>query len=144
MDRAKLIRALSGEPMEDPTRRSGLAALNPVDEMGFQKWATALPWYEQFSQKYGEAPNLNDPQYDYRKAYASGVSPQPYQHDPGMDHWPSTTDAGDPLKVGAHPTAWMNDFLGRTGVDPNQMGVTNPEDAAAYVGNGRNFMRLPK
>ena len=142
MDRQKLIRALSGEPMEDPTRRSGLAALNPADEMKFQQWATSLPWHAQFEQKYGEAPNLNDPQYDYRKAYSSGVSPQPYEYD-SMDHWPSTTETGDPLKVGAHPTAWMNEFLGRTGVDPNQMGVT-AEDAAAYVGNGRNFLRLPK
>lgn len=142
MDLQKMARVLLGQPLEDATRRSGLMALSPPDEMRFQQWAASLPWHEQFQQKFGEQPNLNDPQYDYRRAYASGASPAPYEFDPGMDHWPGTTAQGQSLKGGGHPTAWMNEFIARTGIDPNAAGVNSPEDAAAYVGDGRRFMKL--
>lgn len=96
-----------------------MTVLQPQEEQKFQQWITALPWYGQFQQRYGEAPNLNDPSYDYRAAFKQGITPQPYAPDGGAYHWPSVGQNGVELKAPNHPTAWMEDYMRVTGRDPH-------------------------
>lgn len=91
-------------------------------------------WQRQFRQKYGEAPNLDDSQYNYRLAYALGTRPQAYAHDPGMMHWSSAApvapyNAPADLKGPNHPTKWMETFMQRYGVDPHEASSSQMSDA---------------
>jgi hypothetical protein len=107
----------------DPRRLNELAYLQqqPQDEeVQFRQWIKALPWYSEFVSQYGEEPNLDDPNYDYRTAWKAGIEPQRYEHDHGRYHWPSQVpETGQMLKGPDHPTKWMNDFMQQNGVDPN-------------------------
>jgi hypothetical protein len=61
---------------------------NP-EEGAFQAGIRATPWYDEFVAKYGEAPDLNTPDYNYRAAWAAGVRPtvrDPYDQ---LLHWDS-------------------------------------------------------
>lgn len=107
--------------------------LPPAEEQQFQQWATGLPWYHEFQQQYGEAPDLNDPDYDYRRAWKAGVVPERYEYDKGMYHWPSDTPDNQPLKGENHPTKWMGEFMKQTGRDPNELGITDPQQAEKYL-----------
>jgi hypothetical protein len=110
------------------------------DDAGFMDWFTKLPWYQEFQQNYGERPNPNDPQYDYRAAWRAGIQPERYEYDGGRYHWPSTTQDGTPLKGADHPTMWMQKFMQQTGIDPNALGLRSPDDAAVWLktnGSGR-------
>ena len=103
------------------------------DEWQFQAWARGLPWYSEFQQQYGEAPNLDDPDYDYRAAYRAGIVPERYAPDGGRYHWPSLTSDGQQLKSDNHPTMWAEKFMSQTGVDPFSIGITTPEAARAKL-----------
>ncbi len=135
--RAKLKKRAEGgraTVLSDPEPWRGRpSVLAPADEMKFQSWVRALPWYQQFKTKFGEEPNLNDPQYDYRRAYAAGMSPQATPHD-DIQHWGSTTQEGTPLKLAGHPTEWKQEFMTRTGRDPDDVGVADPEQAQRTFG----------
>jgi hypothetical protein len=88
------------------------------EEDKFQAWIKATPWYGEFKQKYGEEPDLNTPDYNYRAAWKAGVTPVVNKHD-NMYHWPSSLPSGEMLKGDEHPTAWMEYFMRKTGgVDP--------------------------
>ncbi len=76
-------------------------------------------WQNTFQQRFGERPNLNDPQYDYRAAWQGGIVPQPYAPDQGFPHWPSQLPGGQMLKAPDHPTAWMQTFMQKFGMDPH-------------------------
>lgn len=91
--------------------------MSPEKEMDFQKWIKGLPFYDEFKKKYGEGPNLNSPDYDYRKAHEAGVYPSRNRYDQRY-HWGSDTPGGEPLKAPWHSTGWMNDYQGSTGQDP--------------------------
>jgi hypothetical protein len=110
-----------------------LAQARRARENQFQHGILATPWAREFQQRYGEAPNLNDPDYDYRAAWAAGVRPQRYEHDGGAYHWPSVLPNGTPLKSANHPTAWMETFMRATGRDPHEFGITTPEDAQRFL-----------
>jgi hypothetical protein len=100
----------------------GLTKLPPELEAKFLSDMASGPygqWQDTFRSRFGEAPNLNDPQYDYRAAWQAGIVPQPYAPDQNFPHWPSTTPTGQPLKAPDHPTVWMQHFMERFGVDPN-------------------------
>lgn len=116
-------------------------ATAPADPFGrevqFQQWFKQLPWYQEFQQQYGEPPDPNDPQYDYRKAYQAGVTPQRYAEDANRYHWASKTPQGDWLKSHDHPTAWAEDFMEATGVDPFSIGIRDPVSADSYLRRGR-------
>ena len=91
-------------------------------------------WNAQFRQRYGEAPNLDDPTYNYRLAYALGSQPQAYVHDPGMMHWSSAAPVppyAEPadLKGANHQTKWMQAFMDRYGMDPHEAGTEQIQDA---------------
>lgn len=102
------------------------------DEAAFQRDIRVHPWYTQFQQKYGEAPNLEDPDYDYRSAWAAGIRPEIYKHD-GTYHWSSSLPSGQMLKSENHPTAWMEHFMRATGTDPNDLGLKSKEEGDAYL-----------
>ncbi len=72
-------------------------------------------WQNAFRSRFGEMPNLNDPQYDYRGAWQGGIAPRPYAPDQGFPHWPSALPSGQSLKAPEHPTAWMEHFVQRYG-----------------------------
>lgn len=91
-------------------------------------------WSRQFQSRYGEKPNLNDPSYDYRLAYALGERPQAYEHDPGMMHWSSAAPvapyaAAADLKGQNHQTKWMQTFMDRYGADPHEATAEQLQDA---------------
>jgi hypothetical protein len=105
-------------------------------ELEFQNWFRSLPWFREFVQQYGEEPNSNDPDYDYRAAYQAGIAPDRYEYDGGRYHWPSSLPDGTHLKSENHPTMWMEQFMQQTGVDPLSLGLRTPEDAQAALANG--------
>jgi len=119
--------------------------LSPEDEAKFKAYIMASPWFGQIKEYAllgGE--NLTDEQlyadltgpnadYDLRGAWAEGVVPQPYEHDGGTLHWPSTAPSGKMLKSNTHPTAWMEFFMRHEGVDPHELGLRTEEEAIAYT-----------
>ena len=103
-------------------RPFSLTTLPPMDEAKFladMARGAYGQWQQTFQNRFGEPPNLNDPQYDYRAAWKAGIVPQPYAPDQGFPHWPSSLPSGQPLKAPDHPTMWMERFMQRFGVDPN-------------------------
>lgn len=106
--------------------------LTNIEESKFQDDIKNTLWYNQYKNKYGGEPDLNNTDYDYRKAYLAGVKPQNYEFDPKIQHWPSTTPSGESLKSANHPTAWMNDFMSSTGTDPLRLGLFDAESAWKY------------
>lgn len=110
-----------------------LTQLQPDQETSFQAWAKALPWHAEFQQKHGGAPNLDDPQYDYRGAYQAGIVPERYAPDSNAFHWPSALPDGRSLKAPDHPTAWAEQFMQATGKDPIALGIDNPELGARVL-----------
>lgn len=81
-------------------------------------------FYQEFFNNWGEYPNLDDPQYDYRGAWLQGIVPQRYSHDSNRFHWPDnyTDDQGNTvwLKSDDHPTRWMGVFQDKYNIDPNE------------------------
>lgn len=114
------------------------------EEDEFKKWLMKSQWFKEIKQDVATSgekiddeelfADLTGPQadYDYRGAWKSGVGAQGYEYDDRM-HWPSSTDDGRMLKSPHHPTAWMEYFMEETGLDPNSVGLQNPEQARAYT-----------
>ncbi len=105
--------------------------LSRAEEEAFQRGIRGTKWFQQFRDKYGEPPNLNDSSYNYRAAWKAGVRPQDYAHDPEMQHWASVTPSGESLKSKSHPTAWMEDYMQVTGRDPHDPAKMSPEQVKA-------------
>lgn len=101
--------------------------LSKAEEAAFQRDVRRTKWFQQFSKKYGEPPNLNDPGYNYRAAWRAGLRPQDVKDDPEMQHWSSVTPSGESLKSRSHPTAWKEDYMQMTGRDPGDPGTLTPE-----------------
>jgi hypothetical protein len=101
--------------------------LSRAQEQEFQRGVRGTKWFQQFSKKYGEQPDLNDPGYNYRAAWRAGVRPQDVKDDPEMQHWSSVTPSGESLKSRSHPTAWKEDYMQMTGRDPGEPGKLTPE-----------------
>ena len=126
--------------------------LSPQKEEEFGKWLQGLDWYKNIAQKEPNNKNLlNDiagknSDYDYRKAFQSGITPQAYEFD-SVQHWPSSTPSGEVLKSPTHPTAWMEYFMRENKSDPNEFGLSTVEDAVnwhkknAPVVDSKNAMR---
>jgi hypothetical protein len=102
--------------------------LTPAEEAAFQNDMTADPamagWSRNFADLYGEAPDLNSPDYDYRTAWRLGARPEPHAPDGGAFHWPSSVQPppfAQPvdLKAPGHQTMWKQRFMTATGVDPD-------------------------
>jgi hypothetical protein len=110
---------LQAQQQQPAPRRNALADLMMFDPR-IRQWARA------YQRRYGEAPDVEGGDYNYLRAYQSGVRPEVYPHDPGMPHWPSRAPAqppraqGEMLKAPDHETAWMEHFMQTYGVDPNE------------------------
>ena len=98
--------------------------LKVITEALFQRDMKLSPWYGQFMDRYGEAPNLNAPEYDMRKAWGAGVIPQPDPYDNNFLHWPSSLPTGEMLKSPDHPTAWKEHYMRQTGQNSDAIGAT--------------------
>lgn len=118
-DIAALLAGLTRTPQPQQGPLAQLAQKwRPQDEIMFKVWATQLPWYKEFTKQYGEPPDLNSKDYDYRAAYKAGVEPTRYAPDNNKYHWPSVA-GNQELKAANHPTAWMEDYMRITGTDPH-------------------------
>jgi hypothetical protein len=69
--------------------KRGQQLTGAMREHMFQTEIRQTPWYKEFVQRYGEEPNFQDPNYNYREAWDAGVRPD--VRDPGdqMLHWNS-------------------------------------------------------
>ena len=105
-------------------------ALSPEEEKQFQSDVRSTDWFSKFKEKFGEEPNLNDTQYNYRAAWKSGARPQDIEQD-DIPHWPSVTSSGESLKARSHPSGWMEDYSQITGRDPSEGGNLTPEQTEA-------------
>ncbi len=104
---------------------------NPEQEAAFQNYVRMTPWHAEFEDQYGEPPELNTPDYNYRAAWQAGVQPEIYEFDKKY-HWPSVTEGGESLKATNHPTAWMEDYMQITGGrDPHDGYQVTPQEADA-------------
>lgn len=94
-----------------------MAGLPPEQEQQFQTFMAFDPnvrqWRNSFQNRYGEPPQIEGGDYDYRAAYAAGSRPVPVPGDT-VPHWSSVGKAAD------HPTMWKQDFMTQFGVDPDQ------------------------
>jgi hypothetical protein len=90
-----------------------------MEEAAFQSWIKELPWWKEFTAEYGEEPDLNAGDYDYRAAWKAGVKPERDEYDGGRYHWPSSAVNSPMLKAFDHPTAWKEDYMQATGVNPD-------------------------
>lgn len=107
------------------------------DEAAFQNWIRNTDWFKEFVNQYGEQPDLNTKDYDYRAAWKAGVSPERDPYDKNRFHWPSSLPGGKMLKSTDHPTAWKEYFMRDTGMNPDALGIKTPEDANIYLRNRR-------
>jgi hypothetical protein len=136
---------LSQQQSPAPTGLLGALYANPLiqrqvasqrgaqDEAKFNQWITGLPWYQEFKGHYGEAPNISpSSNYDYRGAWKAGITPVRDPYDQNRYHWPSRTPDGRMLKSADHPTAWKEHFMGKTGVNPDALGLKSEEEAIRW------------
>lgn len=117
------------------TKVSGKKKAKPSrnDEMLFQKWIRGTDWFKEFVNEYGEEPDLDTKDYDYRAAWRAGIVPERDPYDKNRFHWPSSLPSGQMLKSKDHPTAWKEYFMRDTGINPDALGIKTPEDANAYL-----------
>jgi hypothetical protein len=95
--------------------RLGLG-ISPEQERQFQTFMAFDPsvrqWRNSFQNRYGEQPQIDGGDYDYRAAWAAGQGPRPYSADT-VPHW------GSAGKMPGHPTEWMQTFFEKfNGADP--------------------------
>jgi hypothetical protein len=148
--RDKMLAALMGRVGEENT--APLQSMMQRGDMGgafredmFLRQISNTPWFGEFTQQYGETPDLNYPGYDYRAAMAAGSMPERDPYDPsltqamdqaafgtrapGTYHWTSQYKAGD------HPTMWKEQFmqLDPQGRNPDELGIVNAQAASRYL-----------
>jgi len=104
--------------------------LTQDEEQQFQSDVRGTDWFSRFKEKFGEEPNLEDKEYNYRAAWKSGAKPQAIDQD-DIPHWPSVTSSGESLKARSHPSGWMEDYMQITGRDPSEGGDLTPEQIDA-------------
>jgi len=119
---------------------------NMLEAQGFQNWFTTNPnvqaWRKQFIEEYGEEPNINNSNYDYIGAWRAGVEPTPNKDhllkngEPAY-HWGSIGLEGKDLKSKDHPTRWKSDYMKKTGVNPDSIGISK-DSAIKEMGNYGN------
>jgi len=103
-----------------------LLTLSPEQERQFQSEMQNAPWFKELAKFQGGInPNLNDPNYDYRRAWKLGVQPQRSPVD-NFYHWGDAAPTGEWLKSPNHPTAWANPFINQFGINPDDLPPTDP------------------
>lgn len=76
--------------------------------------------------KFGEAPNLDDPGYNYRRAWLGGVSPDVRSPVDQMYHWRDALPSGEILKSPYHESAWAEPFIKVYGINPDDLAPDDP------------------
>lgn len=99
--------------------------LSPAEEQKFQEWMNTNPrvqqWKQEFFKQFGEQPEINNSDYDYRAAWKAGVVPEPDEYDENRLHWSSSTSSGEMLKSKDHKTAWKEFFMREFGTNPDKL-----------------------
>ena len=111
--------------------------LSESEEKQFQSWIKNTDWFKEFVKEYGEEPDLNISDYDYRAAWKSGIQPERDPYDKNRFHWPSSLPTGEMLKSATHPTAWKEMFMRETGQNPDALGIRSKEEADSVLRNLR-------
>jgi len=117
-----------------PTFQAGGDVISK-EEAEFQAGIKKTGWYKEYVKEYGEAPDLNTTEYDYRKAWKAGVRPERDPYDNNKYHWGSSDPkTGEMLKSKDHPTAWKEEYMRKTGKNPDEAGVTKEQAGMAKGG----------
>lgn len=104
-------------------------------EQDFQAGIKKTEWFKEYVKEYGEEPDLNTKDYDYRSAWKAGVRPQRDPYDKNRYHWSSSNpETGEMLKSKEHPTAWKEEYMKRTGKNPDEAGITKEQAGMAKGG----------
>jgi hypothetical protein len=111
----------------------GITQLPAEEEQQFQSWIRGTDWYKEFVKEFGEEPELDIPEYDYRAAWKAGITPERDPYDQNRYHWPSSLPSGEMLKSESHPTAWKEMFMRQTGQNPDALGIKTKEEADAIL-----------
>lgn len=122
MDNTRLARMIAGLPPQQEQQFQTHMAFDP----------TIRAWRNGFAAKFGEQPDINTQNYDYRTAWKHGVQPEPSEYDNGAYHWASQVTAppyAKPLDLKApdHQTMWKQTFMDQFGVDPDGVQEWTPE-----------------
>lgn len=105
------------------------------EEQEFQKGIRGTAWFKEYVKEYGEEPDLDTKDYDYRSAWKSGVRPERDPFDKNRYHWASSNpETGEMLKSKEHPTAWKEEYMKRTGKNPDEVGITKEQAGMAKGG----------
>ena len=105
------------------------------EEQDFQAGIKKTEWFKEYVKEYGEEPDLNTKDYDYRSAWKAGVRPQRDPYDKNKYHWGSSNpETGEMLKSKEHPTAWKEEYMKRTGKNPDEAGITKEQAGMAKGG----------
>jgi hypothetical protein len=128
----------SSSVIKMPTFQAGGAVISK-EEAEFQKGIKETGWFKEYKKEYGEEPDLNITEYDYRKAWKAGVRPERDPYDNNKYHWGSSDPkTGEMLKSKDHPTAWKEDYMRKTGKNPDEEGVTKEQAGMAKGGQVRS------
>ena len=104
-------------------KMGALASLENYDdpeEAVFQAGIRQTPWFSEYQAKYGETPDLETPDYNYREAWKAGA--RPTVRDPGdqLLHWPSQ------FKGDNHPNRYIDGVDTRTGQKMGALAADDP------------------
>jgi hypothetical protein len=118
--------------------------LDKDQEGRFQNWIRSTGWFKEYVKEYGEEPDLNIKEYDYRAAWRAGVVPQRDPHDQNRYHWSSVDpQTGRPLKSEDHPTAWKEKYMAETGRNPDADNVTKEQYEKMKNAGSKTLMMQP-
>jgi len=102
-----------------------MTKLSPDEEREFQSWMKSNPsvlqWKKEYKEQFGEDPEIDKSDYDYRKAWKEGLSPAPDEYDDNKMHWSSSTSSGELLKQEDHKTLWKEFFMRKFGTNPDKL-----------------------
>jgi len=108
-----------------------LTQAQKVERAIFEREMGDSPWAKEYQARFGEPPNLYAPEYDMLNAWRHQVQPQRDPYDNNSLHWPSRLPDGTWLKSQDHPTAWKEQAMNATGVNPDAAGLTKDAWAEA-------------
>jgi len=95
--------------------------LGPDEEQKFQQFILNHPWYSEFKEEFGQEPQIDGGDYDYRGAWEARGE-EMFAKNP-MDrkwHGYSKTPGGSWLKAPEHTTRWKEDFYQMFREDPDK------------------------
>jgi hypothetical protein len=129
-------------PSESPLQDGEFSytGLSSKEESDFQDFINNDPdvvkWRDEFKEEWGEEPQIDGADYDYRGAWKAGIKPKPtYEPETKktLHHWDSIGVDGKDLKSESHSTRWKSDYMKATGINPDEAGITK-EQALSELG----------